>query len=226
MIENSSPPVSSVSSVRVGISDLAFDIPPTMKVGIVKEKGNQTIVDAIADAANKEMTKYIPPESIETFVVPGSFDIPFACQLLVETKNVDAVLCIGCLIKGETMQEQYMSGSILQGIKKVSLKTGVPIINGILICQTEEIAKETAGLDGGHNQGTELAHHTLQMAKLKIDNPSPHSQPTSAELSTVINSLLQQQEEEDNNWNNVKFITGAIVGYGMQLLLLWLSGKK
>merc|ERR1712154_106797 len=87
--------------------------------------------------------------------VAGSYELPAAAQVLLKSKQrFDGVVCIGCLIKGETMHFEYISEAVTQGIMQLNLNYDSPTVYGVLGCLTEEQAKARAGVDGaGHNSG-------------------------------------------------------------------------
>jgi len=100
--------------------------------------------------------------------VPGSYELPLAARLLLDTGRVDAVIAIGCLIKGETMHFEYICEAVSQGIMRLNLESRVPVIFGVLACLTEEQARARAGLSGSHgNHGKEWAQTALKMALLR-----------------------------------------------------------
>merc|ERR1719450_1453930 len=86
--------------------------------------------------------------------VAGSYEVPCAAQVLLETKRFDGIVCIGCLVKGETMHFEYICEAVTQGIMNLNLTYKTPVIYGILSVLTEEQAKERAGIGkSGHNSG-------------------------------------------------------------------------
>ena len=100
--------------------------------------------------------------------VPGSYELPFAAKWMIETYKVDAVIAIGTLIKGSTMHFEYICQATSDGIMKVGLDTGVPVIFGVLTCLTIEQSLERAGLtEGGHNHGHDWGATAVEMALLK-----------------------------------------------------------
>ena len=100
--------------------------------------------------------------------VPGSYELPFAAKWMIETYKVDAVIAIGTLIKGSTMHFEYICQATSDGIMKVGLDTGVPVVFGVLTCLTIEQSLERAGLtEGGHNHGSDWGATAVEMALLK-----------------------------------------------------------
>jgi len=94
---------------------------------------------------------------------------------MIESSNVDAVLCIGCLIKGETMHFEYINEAVTQGIMRLNLEKGIPVIFGVLAVLNENQAKARAGIGANsHNHGIEWAQSALQMSTLKVNHLQQH----------------------------------------------------
>jgi 6,7-dimethyl-8-ribityllumazine synthase len=102
---------------------------------------------------------------IEEFSVPGAFELPQAARAVAETGRFDAVLCLGCVIRGETAHFEYISASAAHGIQAAAGETGVPMAFGVLTTDTWEQANERAG-EGRANKGWEAAAAAIQMASL------------------------------------------------------------
>jgi len=98
--------------------------------------------------------------------VPGAFEIPSAARMLAETKKYDAVICIGCLLRGETAHYDVIVNEVTRGIGQSAQETGVPHAFGVLTCETLEQAIDRAGLKMG-NKGFEAALAAVEMANLK-----------------------------------------------------------
>jgi len=98
--------------------------------------------------------------------VPGAFEIPIAARTLAETKKYDAVLCIGCLLRGDTAHYDVIVNEVTRGIGQSAQETGVPHAFGVLTCDTLEQAIDRAGLKMG-NKGFEAALAAVEMANLK-----------------------------------------------------------
>jgi 6,7-dimethyl-8-ribityllumazine synthase len=98
--------------------------------------------------------------------VPGAFEIPSAARFLAETKKYDAILCIGCLLRGDTAHYDVIVNEVTRGIGQSAQETGVPHAFGVLTCDTLEQAIDRAGLKMG-NKGFEAAQAAVEMANLK-----------------------------------------------------------
>ena len=104
-------------------------------------------------------------KDIDTFWVPGSFEIPIIAKKLAESKKYNAVICLGAILKGDTMHNHYVSSEVTKGIAKVGLDTGVPVAFGVINADTLEQAIERAGTKAG-NRGFEAAMGAIEMADL------------------------------------------------------------
>ena len=98
--------------------------------------------------------------------VPGAFEIPSAARMLAETKKFDAIICIGCLLRGDTAHYDVIVNEVTHGIGQSAQETGVPHAFGVLTCETLEQAIDRAGLKMG-NKGFEAALAAVEMANLK-----------------------------------------------------------
>jgi 6,7-dimethyl-8-ribityllumazine synthase len=105
------------------------------------------------------------PEQIDVVRVPGSFEIPIAAKKLAETGKYDAVICIGCILRGETSHYDYVCSEAARGIQLAQMDTGVPMIFCVLTCDTLEQAIERAGSKGG-NKGFDAGLAAVEMATL------------------------------------------------------------
>jgi len=124
-----------------------------LHIGIVSARWNSVVCDNLVAGA-VEALKSCNVTDITKEYVAGSYEIPQAAQVMLESGKFDGIICIGCLIKGGTMHFEYISEAVTQGIMRLNLDYKRPVIYGILGCLNEEQAKERAGVDGaGHNSG-------------------------------------------------------------------------
>ena len=130
-----------------------------LTIGIVAARYNQEIVDALLDGA-LAVLKARGARADPILSVPGSFEIPVAARALADAGRVDAVICLGCVIKGETAHFEHVAEAAARGILDVALATGVPCIFGVLATYTEDQAR--ARLD----KGGEAAEAAIEMANL------------------------------------------------------------
>ena len=140
-----------------------------LKIGIVVSEWNKKITSALLDGCLSVLKKQnIRSENILQKTVPGSFELALGAQWLIEYFNADAVICIGCIIKGETPHFHYLSGTVTKNIGDLSLKYGRPFIFCVLTTENEEHAMERAGGNKG-NKGEDAAYAALKMINLKSD---------------------------------------------------------
>jgi 6,7-dimethyl-8-ribityllumazine synthase len=104
-------------------------------------------------------------KDIEVVRVPGAFEIPLAARKLAETGKYDAILCLGCLLRGDTAHYDVIVNEVTRGIGQSAQETGVPHAFGVLTCETLEQAIDRAGLKMG-NKGLEAAQAAVEMANL------------------------------------------------------------
>lgn len=140
----------------------------SLKIGIVASRWNSEIVDALIDGCARALEECkVKKNNITVLQVPGSYELPFAARHLIKTKKVDAVVCLGCLIKGETMHFEYIAEAVTQGIMNLNLDIGIPVIFGVLTCLTEKQARarSTGKNNHGHGWGMTAVEMGLLNAK-------------------------------------------------------------
>ena len=115
-------------------------------------------LDALAAAGAQK-------ENVTVVHVPGSFEIPLTAKKLAEGGHVDAVIAIGCVLRGETAHFDYVAGEVARGVQLAQLDTGIPVIFCVLTCDTLEQAIDRAGLKGG-NKGYDAGLAAVEMANL------------------------------------------------------------
>ena len=136
------------------------------KFAIVISRFNEFINNKLLDGALDCLKRHnATDDNIDIFWVPGAFEIPLTAQKVAETKKYDAVICLGTVIRGATPHFDYVSGEVSKGIANVGLKTGVPIIFGILTTDTLTQAIERAGTKSG-NKGWDAALSAIEMVNL------------------------------------------------------------
>ena len=136
------------------------------RFAIVVSRFNPEITDGLLQGARRALAEAAVGEDAITVVrVPGAFEIPLTAMRLAETEQFDAVIGIGCLIKGDTMHFEYIAQAASTGIMEASLATGVPIAFGVLTTLTDEQAAARAA-DNEENKGREAALAAIEMATL------------------------------------------------------------
>jgi 6,7-dimethyl-8-ribityllumazine synthase len=136
------------------------------RFAIVVSRFNEEITEGLLRGARGALTEAsVRDEDITILRVPGAFEIPLAARRAAASGRFDAVICIGCVIKGETMHFEYIATAACQGIAEAALSTGVPMALGVLTTLTEEQAHERAA-EGPGNKGREAAQAAVEMATL------------------------------------------------------------
>jgi 6,7-dimethyl-8-ribityllumazine synthase len=137
-----------------------------VRFAIVVARFNEEITSGLLAGARAALTDAaVHDEDVFVVHVPGAFEIPLAALRLAETGDFDAVICLGCLIKGDTMHFEYIASAASHGIMDVSTRTGVPIAFGVLTTMTDEQA-EARSAPGPDNKGREAALAAIEMAVL------------------------------------------------------------
>lgn len=148
-------------------SKFEFSSAQKVKIGIVVSEWNNHITDSLLKGAEDCLTENgVPAENIIIHRVPGSFELPLGAHWLFEYQGVDAVICIGCVIQGETRHFDFICQAVADGIMKVGLKTGKPAIFSVLTCNDMQQAEDRSGGKHG-NKGVEGAATCLKMLSLK-----------------------------------------------------------
>lgn len=136
------------------------------RFGIVASRFNDMITRKLIEGAMDCLLRHHVSESDITMLwVPGSFEIPLAAQKLAQTKQLDAIICLGAVIRGGTPHFDYVAAEVTKGIATVSLKQNLPIIMGVLTTDTIEQAIERAGTKAG-NKGWDAALSAIEMVDL------------------------------------------------------------
>jgi 6,7-dimethyl-8-ribityllumazine synthase len=136
------------------------------RFGIVVSHFNAEVTEGLLRGARAVLAEAGVVESDVSVVrVPGAFEIPLVALKLAESKRIDAVIALGCLIKGDTMHFEYIASAMSTGIMQVTTATGVPVAFGVLTTLTEEQALARAA-DDEQNKGREAARAAVEMATL------------------------------------------------------------
>jgi len=154
---------------KINLSDYNPEFIPdgsNMSFGIVVSEWNIEITDALKVGAVDTLLKHnVPSENITVEYVPGSFELALAAQWMLEHLEVDAVICLGCVIQGETRHFEFICNAVSNGIMKVSMKYNTPVIFGVLTTENLQQAKDRSGGKHG-NKGVEAAYTAIRMVDL------------------------------------------------------------
>jgi 6,7-dimethyl-8-ribityllumazine synthase len=138
-----------------------------LKVAVVRARWNSDIVQRLADGVARGLGDLgVDPAEVVEVTVPGSFELPMGARILAASGQVDAVICLGCVIRGETSHYELVAGEAAAGIQTVQLETGVPIAFGMLATEDEAQALARSEGAGGHNVGEDAAIVAVEMARM------------------------------------------------------------
>ena len=145
------------------------------RFAIVVSRYHDFVTDRLERGALEALsTAGAAAEKITVIRVPGSFEIPLAAQHAAESGRFDAVICLGCLIKGETSHFEYIASAVAQSLAAAAAATGVPMTFGVLTTASAEEALARAG-DGPGNKGREAAEAAIEMASVVAQLSRPGS---------------------------------------------------
>lgn len=135
-----------------------------LRIGIVSARFNDHIVTALRDGALRGLERVgVADDDIVEYWVPGAFEVPLAAKALAQTGKVDAIICLGTVIRGDTPHFEYVCEAATQGIQDAQMSTGVPVMFGVLTLNTEQQAIDRSG-PGIDNKGDEAAIGAVEMA--------------------------------------------------------------
>src|SRR5215472_5859361 len=153
-----------------------------LRFGIVVSRFNSFITERLLAAAVDALERSgAGSKDVDVMHVPGSFELPLASKKLAVTGKYDALISIGCILRGETSHYDYVCSETARGLQLAQMDSGLPIIFCVLTCDTLEQAIDRAGLKGGY-KGFEAGLAAMEMAQLsrKLRAPESKSAPTSS----------------------------------------------
>ncbi len=140
--------------------------PPAGRFAIVAARFNALVTESLLAGCRDTLLRHgVAEERIDVAWVPGSFEVPLVARRLAETHRYAAVICLGCVIRGETSHYDHVAGQAAAGVMQAGLATGVPVIFGILTTETVDQALNRAGLKSG-NKGADAAMAAIEMVNL------------------------------------------------------------
>ena len=140
--------------------------PPPGRFALVAARFNRFVVEQLVQGAGDGLKRHgVADDAIDVVWVPGSFEIPLVAQRLAASRRYVAVLCLGAVIRGDTDHYDYVAHGAANGIAQAALTTGVPVVFGILTCDTLEQAIDRAGAKAG-NKGFDAATTAIEMVNL------------------------------------------------------------
>jgi 6,7-dimethyl-8-ribityllumazine synthase len=139
---------------------------PADRVAVVVSRFNESITGKLLAGALDALREHdVDDQMVDVAWVPGAFEIPLVADRLARTGKYAAVICLGAVIKGETTHDQYINQAVSVGLAEIGVRSGVPVLFGVLTCDTLEQAIHRSGGNVG-NKGAECALAALEMASL------------------------------------------------------------
>jgi len=136
------------------------------KFGLIASRFNEFITSKLIGGAVDELVRHgAREEDIEVVWVPGAFEIPATARRLARKKRYDAIVCLGCVMRGDTPHFDYIAAEVSKGIASVGLEAEIPVVFGVLTTDTLEQSIERAGAKGG-NKGSEAARAAIELVSL------------------------------------------------------------
>ncbi len=140
--------------------------PPAGRFALVAGRFNGLVTEALLAGCRETFRRHgVAEDQLDVIWVPGSFEIPLMARKLAESKRYSAVVCLGCVIRGETGHYDHVAGQAAAGVMQAGLSTGVPVIFGVLTTETVEQALNRSGLKAG-NKGVDAALAAIEMVNL------------------------------------------------------------
>lgn len=144
----------------------------SQRFALVISRYNEFITGRLVSGAIDALHRHgCPDEQITCAYVPGSFEIPLVAQKLAASGRFDAVVCLGCVIRGQTPHFEYIASEVAKGVAQVGLQTGVPTTFGVITADTLEQAVERAGSKAG-NKGADAALGAIELTNLLRQIPA------------------------------------------------------
>jgi 6,7-dimethyl-8-ribityllumazine synthase len=145
------------------------------RFAVVVSRFNETVTASLRDAATAAL-KEAGAATVQILPVPGAFEIPQAARAAAESGRFDAIVCLGCIIRGETPHFEYIASAVAHGITDAAGDTGIPMAFGVLTTDTVEQATARSG-PGPDNKGREAAAAAIEMAALYRTLTGPSNRP-------------------------------------------------
>ncbi|MCK5572305.1 MAG: 6,7-dimethyl-8-ribityllumazine synthase [Bacteroidetes bacterium] len=147
------------------------------RFGIVASRFNSLVVHRLLDGTLDCLKRHgADDKKITVVYCPGSFEIPQVTLRLARSNRYDAIICLGCVVRGETPHFDYIAAEVAKGVGEVALQTGVPVSFGVLTTESLEQALERAGAKGG-NKGWDAALTAIELAQLAEQLPGGAKRP-------------------------------------------------
>ena len=209
--EDSTAPLTSeapeISSAKEGIKFEKDVNGSDVRVGIIMARWNADVIDGLYKGVNQSLAELgVKPSNVFTTYVPGAFELPVTAKFLGMSKRVDVIVCLGCLIKGDTMHFEYIADATAHGLMKVSIDTLVPTLFGVLTVLDKEqaIVRST----GDSNEGLSWGKSAVEMGLNRMSALGMGKSLTKSNADTVKtdfvsfkNGTLPETEKPENDTN-------------------------
>ena len=151
-----------MQDAKQGLASAAALQGKNLRIGVVQARFNADITDTLWQSCRAELLRLgVEPQNIEHYTVPGALEVPLLLQALAERDNFDAMIALGCIIRGETYHFEVVSNDACRAVMEVQLETGVPVANGILTCENDDQA-----LARMQQKGSDCAQAAVEVANL------------------------------------------------------------
>lgn len=143
-----------------------LQVPSDARVAVVAARFNHHVVEKLTQGCLDRLDEAgLNGGRVALHHVPGAFELPVAARMLIDTRQFAAVICLGCVIRGDTAHFEHVAGQAAAGIQRVATSTGVPVIFGVLTTENEQQAQDRAGGKHGH-AGRSAAEAAIEMVAL------------------------------------------------------------
>lgn len=151
-------------SELTGSSPLQGSSAAGLRFGVVMSRTNDAVTQGLLDGALETLHEHGASEGdVRVVEVAGAFELPMTAARLAARDDIDAIVCIGALVRGETSHFEYLASAVAEGIQLLAIESGTPVTFGVLTCETMEQALARAGGDKG-NKGSEAALAAIELA--------------------------------------------------------------
>lgn len=137
------------------------------RLGVVAGRFNDAVTERLLNGVRRGLaSRGVDDDDVTLEWVAGAFEIPFAARAMIRSGRFDAIVTIGCVIRGETTHYDFVAGECARGVQDVELETGVPVVFGVLTTENLDQALARSEPDGGHNVGEDSALTAVEMIAL------------------------------------------------------------
>uniref|UniRef100_A0A6U1PVR1 6,7-dimethyl-8-ribityllumazine synthase n=1 Tax=Fibrocapsa japonica TaxID=94617 RepID=A0A6U1PVR1_9STRA len=174
-----------------------------VRIGIIKTRWNEQIMDGLSEGVQKSLNDCgVEEKNIFETEVPGSFELPLAARFLAMSNRVDAIICLGCLIKGDTMHFEYIADAVAKGIMNVGISTSVPVVFGVLTCLDEAQAVKRS--TGENNHGLSWGLTAVEMALLRRSAMGMETGGAKIAFASGVDTEIKKEKKESEEEDSKK----------------------